>query len=96
MALVNKIKGIFKKSLKNKLAAAMVLGDMKEFKKAMDYNEYGGAPILGASKPVFKIHGSAKANTVKNALKLTKAFVESDIIKDIEESVKNKETKEEN
>ncbi|MBE6731692.1 MAG: phosphate acyltransferase PlsX [Ruminococcaceae bacterium] len=96
MALVNKIKGIFKKSLKNKLAAAMVLGDMKEFKKSMDYNEYGGAPILGASKPVFKIHGSAKANTVKNALKLTKAFVESDIIKDIEESVKNKETKEEN
>lgn len=94
MALVGKIKAIFKKSLKNKLAAAMVLGDMKDFKKAMDYNEYGGAPILGASKPVFKIHGSAKANTVKNALKLTKAFAESNIIKDIEESIKNIEIKE--
>ncbi len=37
----------------------------------MDYNEYGGAPIMGVAKPVFKIHGSAKASTVKNALRLT-------------------------
>ena len=94
MALVSKIKALFTKSLKNKLAAALVLGDMKEFKKSMDYNEYGGAPVLGASKPVFKIHGSAKAKTVKNALRLTKAFVESNIIKDIEESVKHTDIKE--
>ena len=94
MAIVSKIKALFTKSLKNKLAAALVLGDMKEFKKSMDYNEYGGAPVLGASKPVFKIHGSAKAKTVKNALRLTKAFVESNIIKDIEESVKHTDIKE--
>ena len=95
MALVSKIKGIFTKSIKNKLAAAMVLGDMKEFKKSMDYNEYGGAPILGASKPVFKIHGSAKAKTVKNALRLTKAYVESNIIADIEASLADAKTSEE-
>ena len=94
MAIVSKIKALFTKSLKNKLAAALVLGEMKEFKKSMDYNEYGGAPVLGASKPVFKIHGSAKAKTVKNALRLTKAFVESNIIKDIEESVKHTDIKE--
>ena len=40
----------------------------------MDYNEYGGAPIMGAAKPVFKAHGSAKAKTVKNALRLTKVL----------------------
>ena len=89
MALVSKIKNLFTKSLKNKVAAALVLGDMKEFKKSMDYNEYGGAPVLGASKPVFKIHGSAKAKTVKNALRLTKAFVESNAIKEIEAGVAN-------
>ena len=47
MALMNKFKAVFKKSLKNKLAAAMVLNDMKAMKKELDYNEYGGAPILG-------------------------------------------------
>ncbi len=87
MAVMGKIKKVFKKNVKTKLAAAMVLSDMKVLKKEIDYNEYGGAPILGTTKPVFKIHGSAKANTVKNALKLTKTYVESQIIKDITDAV---------
>ena len=61
MVLMSKIKGIFTKSTKNKLAASVVLKDMKELKKMFDYTEVGGAPILGASKPVFKAHGSADA-----------------------------------
>lgn len=48
----------------------MVLNDMKAMKKELDYNEYGGAPILGCSKPVFKVHGSAKASTLKTPLRL--------------------------
>lgn len=85
--LMGKIKGVFKKSLFSKLAAAMVLKDMKVLKDSMDYNEYGGAPIMGAQKPVFKIHGSAKARTVKNALALTKRYAESGIIADIAAAV---------
>lgn len=88
MTLMGKIKDIFQKSLKNKIAAAMVLGDMKVLKKAMDYNEYGGAPIMGAAKPVFKAHGSAKAKTFKNALRLTKAYVEGNVISEISASIK--------
>lgn len=88
MALMSKIKGVFSKSLKTKLAAAVVLPEMRELKKSMDYNEYGGAPILGASKPVFKIHGSAKAKTVVSALRLTKAYAETNIIDDIAAAVK--------
>lgn len=80
MALMNKIKGVFKKNLKTKIAASMVLSDMKELKKSIDYNEYGGAPVLGCAKPVFKVHGSAKANTVKNAFRLTMQYVEGDVI----------------
>ncbi|MFQ9440159.1 MAG: hypothetical protein ACLR13_03125 [Acutalibacteraceae bacterium] len=33
-----------------------------------DYTEVGGAPILGAAKPVFKAHGSADARTFKSAI----------------------------
>ena len=83
MALMNKFKAVFKKNLKNKLAAAMVLNDMKAMKKELDYNEYGGAPILGCSKPVFKVHGSAKASTLKNAIALTVKYAESGIISEI-------------
>ena len=89
MALMKKIKGIFTKGIKNKLAAAMVLSDMKKMKKEFDYNEYGGAPILGCSKPVFKAHGSSNAKTFKNAIRLTKQYVDGDVIGAITKSLES-------
>lgn len=90
MALMDKIKGVFLGSVKGKLAAAMVYNDLKKMKKELDYNEYGGAPIMGCAKPVFKIHGSAKASTVKSALKLTRDYAQSGIIAQIGEAVSKK------
>ncbi len=87
MAVMKKIKGVFTKSLKNKLAAAMVMSDVKELKTAMDSDTYGGAPILGASKPVFKVHGNATAVTVRNAIALTVKYVETNVISEIEKTV---------
>ena len=52
MALMDKIKGVFMGSLKGKLAAAMVYNDLKKMKKELDYNEYGGAPIMDAQARV--------------------------------------------
>ncbi len=87
MCMMGLIKDIFTKSLKNKIAASLILSDMKELKRHMDYNEYGGAPIMGASKPVFKAHGDSKAKTFKNALRLTKAYVEGNVVDEITRSV---------
>lgn len=91
LTVMGLVKGVFQKSLKNKLAAAAVYGDMKALKKQIDYNEYGGAPIMGTTKPVFKIHGSAKASTVKNALRLTKEYVQSGFAEEIAGLLKNRE-----
>ena len=90
MALMDKIKGVFLGSVKGKLAAAMVYSDLKKMKKELDYNEYGGAPIMGCQKPVFKIHGSAKASTVKSALRLARDYAQSGIIAQIEAAVAKK------
>lgn len=87
MALMSKIKGILKKNLKNKIAAGMIMSDLKVLAKEMDYNEYGGAPIMGVNKPVFKAHGSSKAKTFKNALCLTKQFVEGNVIEEIKKNI---------
>lgn len=83
LTLMKKIKGIFTKNLKNKIAAALVLGDVKVLKKQFDYSELGGAPILGVRKPVFKAHGDSDAVSFKNAIKLTKQYVEQGVIEDI-------------
>lgn len=87
LMLMDKLKQIFTKRTLNKLAAAIVLNDIKSLKKDFDYNEYGGAPLMGCSKPVFKTHGSAKAKTVFNALRLTKAYVQGHVAEEIAASV---------
>lgn len=83
MVLMDKIKDMFTKNMKTKLAAAMVMSDLKVMKQQFDYNEYGGSPIMGVSKPVFKAHGSAKAKTIKSAIRLTKQYVEGNVTKEI-------------
>lgn len=85
--LMDKVKGVFTKNILTKIAALLVMGEIKKLKKQMDYNEYGGAPIIGASKPVFKIHGSATAKTVKNGIGLTIKYVKSGAIETIENAL---------
>lgn len=82
-ALMGKLKEMFTGSFKGKMSAALVMSDLKKMIKEYDYNEYGGAPIMGTSKPVFKAHGSAKAKTFKNAIRLTKEYVEANVIDEI-------------
>ncbi len=87
-ALMSKLKGVFGKNLKTKLAAAMVYSELKEMKKSIDYNEFGGAPIIGCAKPVFKAHGSANAKTFKSAIRLTKEYVENNVVEAISSALK--------
>ncbi len=87
MMVMKQFKNVMMKSTKNKLAALAMKNDFMELKQRMDYNEYGGAPIMGVCKPVFKAHGSSKAKTIKNALRLTKAYVETNVIDVITKSI---------
>lgn len=87
-ALLKRIKGVMTSSLKNKLSAAIMKKDMKAMAKQLDHNEYGGAPFLGVSKPVFKAHGSSKAQTFCNAIGQVKVFASSGVIDDIAEAMK--------
>lgn len=83
ITLMKQIKHMFSDSTKGKLAAALVMKDIKSLKTRFDYNAYGGAPILGASKPVFKAHGDSKAVTLKNAIKLSINYVTAKAIDEI-------------
>ena len=59
---------MFKKSILSKLSAALVMKDIKAFKKMLDYREIGGTPFLGIRKPVIKAHGSSDALAFRNAI----------------------------
>ena len=95
--MFNKFKNIFVKSFKNKLASAVLMPDIQEMKKHIDYKEYGGAPLIGISKSVFKAHGNSDAKTFKNAIRLAGEYTKRNIVKLISESIKENEVnKEEN
>lgn len=62
-----------------------MMPQLKQLKKKMDYTEYGGAPLIGISKPVIKAHGSSDANALKNAVRQAIRYSESGVISKIEE-----------
>lgn len=39
-----------------------------------DYNEYGGAPLLGVNGTALKCHGSSKARTIRNAVMMARKY----------------------
>ena len=80
LAMMKNLKNVFYSSLKNKIGALLLKKGLYDFKKRMDYNEYGGAPLLGLTKPVFKAHGSSTAKTFCSAMKITYRFVEKNVI----------------
>lgn len=87
ITLMKKMKHMFADSVKGKLAAGLVMKDIKDLKTRFNYNAYGGAPILGASKPVFKAHGDSKAVTLKNAVRLSMDYVKANAIEEISSSI---------
>lgn len=52
----------------------------KSFVKRTDYSEYGGAPLLGISKPCIISHGRSTSKAIKNAIKVAGAFHEKGIL----------------
>jgi glycerol-3-phosphate acyltransferase PlsX len=48
-----------------------------DFKKRLDYSEYGGAPLLGVKGVAIVGHGSSNANAIKNAIRVAAEFATS-------------------
>ncbi len=83
----NELKGIFMESAASKLGYLFVKGGVSNFKSKMDYKEYGGAPLMGISRPVIKAHGSSDARAFKNAIRQAKEYTERGVIAQIESSL---------
>ncbi|MBO5417798.1 MAG: phosphate acyltransferase PlsX [Clostridia bacterium] len=74
------IKSLFKKNFISKLSYLMIKGGVGEFKKKVDPDVLGGAPVLGVDGLVVKSHGSSKARTIKYVILRAKALAKSNII----------------
>ncbi|UNK16751.1 phosphate acyltransferase PlsX [Paenibacillus sp. N3/727] len=89
-ALFSLLKEQFSQSLKTKLAAAMMMPQLKNLKSVMDYKEHGGAPLLGLSGLVVKSHGSADGNAIKNAVRQARVAMQNRLVESISNEISGK------
>lgn len=75
--LLSTLKQLFTENSLTKVAALAMKKQLSTMKKQFDASEYGGAPLLGISKPVIKAHGNSDAKAVKNAVLQTITFLNS-------------------
>lgn len=81
------IKQNIKKSLLAIMGALLMKGIFKNLKTQIDYDEYGGAPLLGVKDCVIISHGKSSPKAVKNAIFQALKFAGSDINKVIEDEL---------
>ena len=81
------LKDLFKKNIFTKLAAAMCMSGIKEFKSKLDYRQTGGTVLIGLTKPVIKAHGSSDAVAIHSAIRQAAQAVSSGFTDDIRANV---------
>jgi phosphate acyltransferase len=81
--VVEVIAGTLKQSLTatltRKVGAFLAQGAIRDFKKRVDYDEYGGAPLLGLNGLCMICHGRSNTKAIRNAIRVAKEFVEGEI-----------------
>lgn len=91
--LMKKFKAPFYKNLITKASGLMIKREFLKLVKEFDADEYGGAPLLGVSKPVIKAHGSSDAKAILNAIKQASAYANSGMIEYLSTLSNNNDTK---
>ena len=91
-SILGMVKQVMFSSLKCKIGALLIKNDLYGLKDKMNSEKIGGAPFLGAAKPVIKAHGSSKAFGIQNAIRQAKTCVENDLCGTMERALEQIET----
>jgi glycerol-3-phosphate acyltransferase PlsX len=67
------------KTMTRKLGYVLSKAAYRDFRKRVDYSEYGGAPLLGVKGATIICHGRSNANAIKNAIRVAAEFAEGQI-----------------
>jgi len=86
------IRGMLREALAEtvtrKIGYALSRSAYKDFKKRVDYAEYGGAPLLGVKGVCIICHGRSDSNAIKNAIRVAADFASSNMNQRIEEGLR--------
>jgi phosphate acyltransferase len=70
-----------------KVGAALAYGGLRQIKRRLNPDNYGGAPLLGLNGTVIKAHGSARALAVTNAIRVAMETIQHSINRHIADEI---------
>ncbi len=76
-----------KKSIPTMVGGAMMIPAVKAVKKRTDYDETGGAPLLGVNGVAIISHGSSNAKAIMNALRVAAESVSRKLVVKLDEDL---------
>ena len=86
--LIETIKYMLQESLSatvtRKIGYMLASTAFDDFKKRVDYSEYGGAPLLGLKGVCIICHGRSNPNAIKNAIRIAMEFAKGRVNESIE------------
>ena len=89
--LVEMLQSMLRESLEatvtRKLGYVLSKEAYRDFRKRVDYSEYGGAPLLGVKGVSIICHGRSNANAIKNAIRVAAEFAAGKVNQKIEEEL---------
>jgi glycerol-3-phosphate acyltransferase PlsX len=89
--LASLVRYVLKESLRatitRQFGALLSRSAFADFKRRLDYSEYGGAPLLGVKGVCIITHGSSNANAIKNSIRVAAEFSERGINASIEKGL---------
>lgn len=80
LSIFKLIKDTLKSNLKAMVGGALIKSKLSGLKDEFDYEEYGGAPVLGVSAPVIKMHGSSTERAVRSAILRGMPYAEENVV----------------
>lgn len=83
-AISSLLKEALSSTLSSKVGYVLSRKAFQNFKKRVDYSEYGGAPLLGVKGVCIICHGGSNANAIKNAIRVAAEFAEGKVNEKIE------------
>mgnify|MGYP001565927141 CR=1 FL=1 len=85
--IVTMLKGALNSTLAAQVGSLIARRAFQDFKKKIDYAEYGGAPLLGVRGVTVIGHGRSDANAIKNAVRVAAELARSKINEKIEQEL---------
>jgi glycerol-3-phosphate acyltransferase PlsX len=78
-------------NIKRKLGYVLAKAAFQDFRRRLDYSEYGGAPLLGVRGGTIICHGRSNANAIMNAIRVAAEFSVGNVNQGIEEELRGRQ-----